>query len=101
MSGDLEALAAILLMGLATYATRIAGFLLIRRFAPSPFLEAWFNHVPGAVFVALVAPGIWSAGPAGWLSAATAFAAMRWTGQFLTALVLSLLVFAGARYVLT
>ena len=100
MSGELEGIVAILLMGLATYATRIGGFLLIRRFRPSPFLEAWFGHVPGAVFAALVAPAVWQAGPPGWAGAVLGFATMRWTGQFLLALILSMLGFFLVRLVL-
>ncbi len=91
---------AILLMGAATYATRIGGFLLIRRFKPGPFLEAWFGHVPGAVFAALVAPSVWQAGLAGWAGAAIGFGAMCWTGQFLPSLVLSVLAFFLARHFL-
>lgn len=101
MSADLEGVLAIVLMGLATYATRAGGFLLIRRFRPGPFLEAWFGHVPGAVFAALVAPGVWSAGPAGWAGAVVGFAAMRWTRQFLPALFFSVLTFFVMRYVTT
>lgn len=98
MSAGLEGIVAIILMGLATYATRVGGFLLIRRFRPGPFLEAWFGHVPGAVFAALVAPAVWSAGPPGWLGAMVGFAAMRWTRQFLPALFLSLLSFFLLRH---
>lgn len=101
MSADAEGVLAILLMGVATYATRVGGFLLIRRFQPGPLLEAWFGHVPGAVFAALVAPAIWQAGPPGWAGAALGFAAMRIGGQFLPALLLSVLAFFLVRYLLT
>ena len=97
MSGDAEGIAAILLMGAATYVTRLGGFLLIRRFRPGPFLEAWFGHVPGAVFAALVAPAVWEAGPPGWAGAIAGFAAMRITGQFLAGLAVSVLVYVIAR----
>jgi uncharacterized membrane protein len=98
MSAGPEGILAILLMGLATYATRIGGFLLIRRFRPGPFLEAWFGHVPGAVFAALVAPSVWSAGPAGWGGALVGFAVMRWSGQFIVALGSSLLAFLALHH---
>lgn len=101
MSVDAEGLLAILLMGLATYATRIGGFILIRRFRPGPFLEAWFGHVPGAVFAALVAPAVWQAGLPGWISAAMGFLAMRWSGQFLVALFLSVATFVLVRHLMT
>ncbi|WP_027135920.1 AzlD family protein [Geminicoccus roseus] len=101
MSVDAEGVLAILLMGLATYATRIGGFVLIRRFRPGPFLEAWFGHVPGAVFAALVAPSVWQAGPPGWIGAGVGFLAMRWSGQFLIALFLSVASFALVRHLMT
>jgi hypothetical protein len=50
------------------------------------------------VFAALAAPAVWSAGPPGWLGALAGFAAMRWTGQFLPALLLSLLAFFLVRH---
>ena len=99
MSVGPEGVLAILLLGLATYATRIGGFLLIRRFRPGPFLEAWFGHVPGAVFAALVAPAVWAAGPPGWAGALVGFAVMRWCGQFVVALGASLLAFLLLRQV--
>jgi uncharacterized membrane protein len=47
---------AILLMALATYATRVAGFL----FAQHPMRSQWSNrflrHVPAAILVSMIAP---------------------------------------------
>jgi uncharacterized membrane protein len=91
MSGT--SLLAILAMGAVTYATRAGGFWLARRLRPGPFLRAWLEHLPGAVFAALVAPMVLGAGPAGWLAAAAGFGAMRATGQFLLAIVVGLLVY--------
>ena len=62
-------LLAIVLMGAVTYASRAGGFWLARRLAPGPFLRAWLEHLPGAVFAALVAPMVIGAGPAGWIAA--------------------------------
>lgn len=81
---------AILAMGLATYATRAGGFWLARRLEPGPMLRAWLEHLPGAVFVALVAPMVLTSGSAGWLAAAATFAAMRASGQFVLAIVVGL-----------
>lgn len=83
-------LLAILAMGLVTYATRAGGFWLASRLRPGPFFRAWLEHLPGAVFAALVAPMVVTAGPAGLLGAAASFAAMRLTGQFVLAIVLGL-----------
>lgn len=84
---------AILAMGAVTYATRAGGFWLARRLEPGPFLRAWLEHLPGAVFAALVAPMVAGAGPAGWLAAGAGFLAMRRTGQFLLAIVAGLVVY--------
>ncbi len=81
-------LLAIVLMGVATYASRAGGFWLARRLTPGPFLRAWLEHLPGAVFAALVAPMVIGAGPAGWLAAGAGFVAMRATGQFLLAIII-------------
>ncbi len=86
-------LLAILLMAGVTYASRAGGFWLARRLAPGPFLRAWLEHLPGAVFAALVAPMVVGAGPAGWLAAGTGFVAMRLSGQFLLAIVVGLAVY--------
>ena len=83
---------AILLMAAVTYASRAGGFWLARRLAPGPFLRAWLEHLPGAVFVALVAPMVVGAGPAGWLAAGAGFAAMRLSGRFPLAIVVGLAV---------
>jgi uncharacterized membrane protein len=83
-------LLAILAMGAATYATRAGGFWLARRLEPGPFFRAWLEHLPGAVFAALIAPMVAGAGPAGWLAAAGGFLVVRRTGQFLLAIVAGL-----------
>lgn len=85
-----DALIAILLMGVATYGTRAAGFWLASRTTPGPFLRAWLEHLPGAVFAALVAPMVVAAGPAGWLAAAVGFVTMRRSGHFLLAILAGL-----------
>jgi uncharacterized membrane protein len=90
-------LLAILLMGAVTYATRAGGFWLARRVTPGPFLRAWLEHLPGAVFAALVAPMVAGAGPAGWIAAAAGFTAMRRSGHFLLAIAVGMMVFVAAR----
>jgi uncharacterized membrane protein len=90
-------LLAIALMGLVTYATRAGGFWLASRLPPGPFLRAWLEHLPGAVFAALVAPMVAGAGPAGWVAAAAGFATMRWSGHFLLAIAAGILVYLLVR----
>ena len=88
---------AIVLMGLATYATRAGGFWLASRMTPGPFLRAWLENLPGAVFAAMVAPMVAGAGPAGWIAAGAGFVAMRRTGHFLIAIVVGLAVYLVAK----
>jgi uncharacterized membrane protein len=78
---------AIVAMGAVTYASRAGGFWLAQRLTPGPFVRAWLEHLPGAVFAALVGPMVVGAGPAGWLAAAVGFVAMRRSGHFLVAIV--------------
>ena len=90
---DAPSLAAILAMAAVTYACRAGGFWLSTRLKPTPFAEAWLQELPGAVFAALIAPMVVSAGPVGWVAAAAGFGLMRWTGQFLVALAGGLAVY--------
>ncbi len=92
-----SSLLAILLMGLVTYATRAGGFWLARRMSPGPFLRAWLENLPGAVFAAMVAPMVAGAGPAGWIAAGAGFVAMRRTGHFVIAIVVGLAVYLLAK----
>lgn len=74
-------------MALVTYATRAGGLWLAGRFMPTPRLEAWFKHIPGAVLAALVAPAALTQGWATALAAlVTALVAAR-TGSVLAAIV--------------
>jgi len=55
-------LIAILGMALAVYLIRAAGLFLARRVTPSPWVEAFLAHLPGAMFVALVVPAVIAGG---------------------------------------
>lgn len=92
---DAASLAAILAMGAVTYACRASGFWLATRLKPTPFVEAWLQELPGAVFAALIAPMVFTAGPAGWVAAVVGFGLMRWSGLFLLALVGGLAVYVA------
>ncbi|MBI1384272.1 MAG: hypothetical protein GC150_05130 [Rhizobiales bacterium] len=73
-----DSLLAILAMGLATYATRSAGVLLLSRIRPGRVLQAALDALPVAILTSVIAPSIASAGPATWLAAlATAIAGFR------------------------
>jgi uncharacterized membrane protein len=73
MEIDGRALLAIVGMALVTYATRAGGLWLMERVPPSPRLETWLRHVPGAVLAAIVAPAVFTGG---WYEALAAGAAM-------------------------
>src|SRR3546814_17554553 len=61
----LQVTAAILVMALVTYLTRVGGFWLMRLVPEGGFVRRWLHHLPGAVVVAILAPmpleGGWAA----------------------------------------
>jgi uncharacterized membrane protein len=84
---DPQALLTILLMALATYATRAGGLWLASRLTLSERVEAWLDHIPGAMLVSIVAPVVLASGPAEAL-AAVAVVLVAWrTGSFPVAMV--------------
>ena len=84
---DPQTLLTIMLMALATYATRAGGLLLASRLTLSGRAEAWLGHVPGAILVSLVAPTVLTSGLAETLAAlAVVLVALR-TGSLPIAMV--------------
>lgn len=78
MKIQLENVAAILAMALATYATRIAGLWLMRFLRPGPAVQIALDAVPVAVLTAAIAPALLKGGPADLAAAAlTCVAATR------------------------
>ena len=69
MAFDPTTLLAIVLMALATYATRAGGLWLANRFDLSERAGAWLDAIPGAILVSLVAPTVLTGGPAEALAA--------------------------------
>ncbi|HET6688247.1 MAG TPA: AzlD domain-containing protein [Rubrobacter sp.] len=63
MAIDPGTLLAIVLMALATYATRAGGLWLASRFDLSERAGAWLDQIPGAILVSLVAPTVLMGGP--------------------------------------
>ncbi len=55
-------------MAVILYVMRIAGYVLVRRMAPSPLLDAWLSSIPGATLVALITPMIVKEGVIGVLA---------------------------------
>ena len=70
MGLDPVTLLAIVLMALATYATRAGGLWLANRFELSERAGAWLDAIPGAILVSLVAPTVLTGGLAETLAAA-------------------------------
>ena len=60
MAIDPGTLFTILLMALATYATRAGGLWLASRFDLSERAGAWLDQIPGAILVSLVLSGVLS-----------------------------------------
>ncbi|HEY6581895.1 MAG TPA: AzlD domain-containing protein [Rubrobacter sp.] len=70
MGLDPVTLLAIVLMALATYATRAGGLWLANHFELSERAGAWLDAIPGAILVSLVAPTVLTGGLAETLAAA-------------------------------
>lgn len=64
-----DPLLTIVLMALATYATRTGGLWLASRLDLSERAGAWLDQIPGAILVSLVAPTVLTGGPAEALAA--------------------------------
>lgn len=72
---------AILAMAAATYLTRAGGYLLFRAMRPKETVRAALGYIPGALFVAYVAPALGSGGWPEWVGAAATVGAMLATRQ--------------------
>lgn len=62
MSVDLQVLLALLAMTAATYATRVAGFLMPGRLNLSPRMQAALDAIPAAVLISVIAPSMLATG---------------------------------------
>ena len=78
---------AIVLMALATYATRAGGLWLANRFDLSERAGAWLDAIPGAILVSLVAPTVLTGGPAQALAAVAVVVVALRTGSLPLAMV--------------
>jgi len=73
-----QSLLTILLMALATYLTRIGGYLVLRNHKPGPRTAAIMEAAPGCVLISVIAPHFASGHPADLAALAiTALAASR------------------------
>ncbi|HEX2181113.1 MAG TPA: AzlD domain-containing protein [Rubrobacteraceae bacterium] len=91
MSLDSLTLLTIVLMALATYATRAGGLWLASRLALSERAEAWLDYIPGAILVSIVAPVVLTAGLAEALAALAVILVASRTGNLPIAMVTGVL----------
>ena len=87
MGVSVGAVVAIVLMALATYATRAGGLWLASRFDLSERAGAWLDQIPGAILVSLVAPAVLTGGPAEALAALAVVVVAVRTGSLPAAMV--------------
>ncbi|MFG1299651.1 AzlD domain-containing protein [Xanthobacter sp. V3C-3] len=97
MHVDPGTLAAILVMALATAFNRSAGYLAMRLIPVTPRVRRILDCLPGAVLVALLAPGAAHGDKAMLAGLAAAFVATKLTGSDLAAVVAAMAVAAGLR----
>ncbi len=67
-----DVLAAILGMVVATFLCRAGGYAILRVTRPPPFIQAMLQHLPGAIFVAFLAPALAQGGWPSCLAGGTA-----------------------------
>jgi branched chain amino acid efflux pump len=80
-----ESYLAIFGVAVTTYAFRFGGLLLSERIPKSGGFKVFMEALPGTILVSLVLPGIFSAGPWGWVAAmATAVTAHKTGNLFLS-----------------
>lgn len=87
MRPEWQTIIAILLMTLATYATRVGGLWLASRLPLSGRVEAWLGYIPGAILVSLVAPVVVSGGLVEALAALAVVAVALKTGNLLASML--------------
>lgn len=82
-----DVLLAILAMAAATYLTRAGGYVLFRAMQPNAVVRSALGYIPGALFVAYVAPALANGGWPEWIGAATTVAVMLATRQMSAAIL--------------
>ncbi len=90
-------LVVIVLMAVATYATRAGGLWIASRLDLSERAEAWLEQLPGAILVSLVAPAVLTNGPAGALAAVAVMIVASRTGSLPAAMVTGVLAIVVLR----
>lgn len=94
----LESFAALTLLMIGTYATRVLGYLVVSRFNLGDRLDRFLHHVPGAVFAALVAPMVVRGTPVEWAAAGVALVVMLYSKSLPLAILGGVICAAAVRW---
>jgi len=95
-----DVLLAILGMALVTYACRAGGYAILRSVRPPAFVEAMLRHLPGALFMAYVAPPLIAGGLAAWIGGVAVVATQLLTRDMGLAIVAGVAAVWGAQALL-
>ena len=87
MSLRWDVLAAILAMAVASYLCRAGGYAVLRMLRPPRFVQAMLQHMPGAIFMAFLAPALAHGGWGAWLAAAATVATQAALGRLAVSIV--------------
>jgi uncharacterized membrane protein len=97
MTADPRALVAILLMAVATYATRAGGLWLAGRLDLSGRAGEVLEYVPGAILISIAAPAVLESGLAGILAAFVVVITALRTGSLLAAMTIGIVAILTLR----
>ena len=95
---NLTVILAIAGAALVTYAFRFGGLLLSEKLPRTGRFKAFMEALPGTILVALVAPGIISAGLWGCLGALSTALLVWRTGNIFVAMLSGMVIVAGSRF---
>lgn len=90
MPGEAVILMTIAGMALVTYLTRVSGLYLMNFVTPTPRVEAWLRHIPGAILVAIVAPAVFATSLAQALAALATLLAAMYSKNILVAMIVGI-----------
>jgi uncharacterized membrane protein len=95
-----DTLIAILGMAVVSFAIKASGLLLANRLPTTGFAAAWLRHIPAAVLASLIAPAIFTGGPADAIAAAATALIMILTRNLFAAMAGGVLTVYLARLVI-
>ena len=96
-SNEMAVLITIFGVALMTYTMRLGGLLLSDRIPKTGRFKLFMEALPGAILVSLVLPGIFAAGPWGWLAALATGVTAHKTGNLFLSMGLGMVIVALQR----